>query len=68
MATVSPPSTTHMFSSLTSFTQYMVTIVAVDSLGREGESSTTTVTTKTAGINVSIRGRADPGFPEGDFC
>ena len=50
LATVSPPSTTHMFSSLTPFTQYMVTIAAVDSMGRQGDSSTITVTTNTAGI------------------
>ena len=49
-ATVSPPSTTHMFSSLTPFTQYMVTIAAVDSMGREGDSTTITVTTDRAGI------------------
>ena len=50
MATVSPPSTTHMFSSLTPFTQYMVTIAAVDSMGREGDSSTIPVTTNLEGI------------------
>jgi netrin-G3 ligand len=47
-ATVSPPNTTRMFSSLTPFTEYMVTIVAVDSMGRQGDSSTITVTTDMA--------------------
>ena len=48
--TVFPPSTTHMFSSLTPFTEYMVTIAAVDSMDREGESTTATVTTDNTGI------------------
>ena len=51
MATVSPSSASHMFSGLTSFTQYIVTIVAVDSMGREGDSSTITVTTDRAGTH-----------------
>ena len=53
-ATVSPPSTTHMFSSLTPFTQYMITIAAVDTMGREGDSTTTTVTTILAGVYLHI--------------
>ena len=48
--TVPSTSTTHIFSSLAPFTQYMVTIAAVDSMGREGESTTATVTTILAGI------------------
>ena len=53
MATVSPSGATHMFSGLTSFTQYIVTIVAVDSMGREGDSSTITVTTDRAGTHCT---------------
>ena len=48
-ATVSPPSTTRMFSSLTPFTQYGVTITAVDSMGRQGDFIIVTVTTNRAG-------------------
>ena len=51
---MSPPSTTHMFSNLTPGTQYMVTIVAVDSMGREGDSTTITVTTDTASMHEII--------------
>ena len=54
MATVLPPNTTHMFSSLTPFTQYMVTIAAVDPMDRQGESSTITVTTNIAGIDPKL--------------
>ena len=57
--TVTPPDTTHMFSSLTSGTQYMVTIVAVDSMDREGDSSTITVTTNLAGMYVLIYVHSD---------
>ena len=49
MATVSPPSTTRMFSNLTPFTQYRVTITAVDSMGRQGDFIIITVTTNRAG-------------------
>ena len=54
MATVFPPSATHMFTGLASFTEYMVTIAAVDSMSREGESSTITVTTNRAGVYISV--------------
>ena len=40
-----------MFSGLTPFTEYTVTIAAVDTMNREGVMTTRTVTTAKSGMN-----------------
>ena len=50
-ATVPVPGTVHVFTVLTPFTEYTVTIAAVDTMNREGVMTTRTVTTAKSGIN-----------------
>ena len=50
-ATVPVPGTAHVFSGLTPFTVYTVTIAAVDTMNREGVMATRTVTTAKSGMN-----------------
>ena len=45
------PGTAHVFSGLTPFTEYTVTIAAVDTMNREGIMATRTVTTAKSGMN-----------------
>ena len=45
------PNTTHVFTGLTPFTEYTVTIAAVDNMDREGVMTTRTVTTAKSGMN-----------------
>jgi hypothetical protein len=50
-----------MFTGLASFTQYTVTIVAVDTMDREGEINTITVTTNIAAPD-NFRGTKNSRF------
>ena len=50
-ATVLVPGRDHVFSGLTPFTEYTVTIAAVDTMNREGVMTTRTVTTDKSGMN-----------------
>ena len=50
-ATVLVPGRDHVFSGLTPFTEYTVTIAAVDTMNREGVMTTRTVTTAKSGMN-----------------
>ena len=45
------PGTAHVFSGLTPFTEYTVTIAAVDTMNREGVMANRTVTTDMSGMN-----------------
>ena len=50
-ATVLIHGTAHVFSNLTAFAEYTVTIAAVDTMNRTGVIATRTVTTTKSGMN-----------------